>query len=78
MGFRRAFGCIWVGFSELWSREFLRKGVLGSVLVQVVSGGGFRVVWAVEWGAEVLEFWVDLGEEMGVVLLGVGALVWVK
>ena len=40
--------------------------VLGSELYQVVLGGGFRVVLVVDWKAEMLEFWVDLGDEMGV------------
>ena len=32
----------------------------------------------VEWGAVKLVFWVDLGAEMEVILLGVGALVWME
>ena len=31
-----------------------------------------------EWGAVKLIFWVDLGAEMEVILLGVGALVWME
>ena len=52
--------------------------MLGSVLVQVELRGGFKGILVVEWGAEVLVLWVDLGTKMEVVLLGGSALVWVK
>ena len=32
VGFRRVSGCIWVGFRELWSKEFWGEEVLGSEL----------------------------------------------
>ena len=55
------------GFSDLRCGEFWKVEVLGSELYQVVLGGGFRVVMVMEWGAGLLELWVDLRVELGVV-----------
>ena len=64
-------------FGELWSWEFLRK-VVGLLCV---GSGGWRVIsgafLGVEWGTEMVEFWVRLGEECWVVRVEMEALVLV-
>ena len=65
-------------FSELWRWEFLEEEVLGSALEKEELGGGFRVIRAVEGWPEMLEVWVDLGTELGVVRMEMEALVWVE
>ena len=52
--------------------------MLGSILEKEELGGGFRVVRAVEGWLEMLGVWVDLGTELGVVLLRMEALVRVE
>ena len=47
--------------------EFWKVEVLGSAADLGGVRGGFRVVLVVEWVAEMLEFWVRLGEEMEVI-----------